>query len=129
MAEIARDYHNDLQTDDSEMDPGAKSIAITDALDGMSSHENDPKMQQLRTKLTEEDVITALLQSSSGTSAGINGIPTEFWKKLHEVYLETTRTNDKSDEPPQPTFNIIKVLTAVYNSIEEDGIVAGTQFA
>ncbi|KAJ7157687.1 hypothetical protein C8R43DRAFT_829282, partial [Mycena crocata] len=128
MAEIARNYHNDLQTDETEVDPEAKETAIAEVLQGLSSHENDSKMQQLKTKLTEADIVLALHQSSTGTSAGINGIPTELWKKLHEVYLVTSRANEKSDQPPRPALNIIKVLTTVYNSIERDGVVPGTQF-
>ncbi|KAJ7139964.1 hypothetical protein C8R43DRAFT_821298, partial [Mycena crocata] len=128
MAEIARNYHSDLQIDESEGDLSAKNDAIAEVLDGMSSHQNDPRMQDLRQKLTEGEVLEALQQSSSGTAAGINGIPTDLWKKLHEVHMETQRQNEKSDDPPLPAFDVIGVLTRVYNSIEKDGVVPGTQF-
>jgi hypothetical protein len=129
MAEIARDYHNDLQFDETEIDHDAKDAAITAALVGLSSHEDDPEMQILSQPLTEADVLTALLQAASGTAAGMDGVPTELWKKLHELYLESLRANKAANGPQRPVFNVVKVLTQVYNSIEKHGVVTGTQFA
>jgi hypothetical protein len=129
MAEIARDYHNDLQINETEEDLAAKNTAIADVLQGISSHENDPEMQQLTKLLTEDDIILALKQSASGSAAGVNGIPTELWKKLHELHLEAQRTKNSADNPANLTFNVVKVLTLVYNSIERHGVVENTQFS
>ncbi|KAJ7185338.1 Endonuclease/exonuclease/phosphatase, partial [Mycena filopes] len=128
MAEIARSYHNDLQADASESCPTTKSAAISDVLEGMSSHEDDPRMMELGKILTEDDVLLAMKQSSSGTAAGIDGIPTELWKKLNELHLENERKN-KTDDVPTPSFNVVKVLTLIYNSMEKGEVVCGTGFA
>jgi hypothetical protein len=129
MAEIACDYHNDLQVDETEDNSAANDAAIADVLQGMSSHETDPEMQQLAKLLTEDDVVLALKQSASGSAAGVNGIPTELWKKLHELHMEAQHTKNTADDPASPTFNVVKVLTLVYNSIEKHGVVENTQFS
>ncbi|KAJ7663725.1 Endonuclease/exonuclease/phosphatase, partial [Mycena polygramma] len=133
MAEIARDYHNDLQEDETERTPQAKTDAIQTALDGMSSYRNHPDMKKLAELLTEEDVTEALRQSSNGTASGMNGIPNELWKKLHEIYLEAKRAERNNQEGPDSTaptmFSVVRVLTLVYNNIQKHGVVAGTQFA
>jgi hypothetical protein len=129
MAEIARVYHNDLQIDETEADPQVKDAAIAAAMERMSSHEDNPDMQILSQLLTEADVLTALLQSASGTAAGINGVPMELWKKLHELYLEAKSANEAATGWRRPVFNVVKVLTWAYNSIEEHGVVEGTQSA
>ncbi|KAJ7145028.1 hypothetical protein C8R46DRAFT_843188, partial [Mycena filopes] len=129
MAEIARDYHNDLQVDDSEIDLAAKDRAIGEVLEGMDNLEEDPNMDILRKLVTEEDILQALQQSHTGTAAGIDGIPTELWKKLNELFLESERAPRGRDAPEQPSFDVIKVLTKVYNSIQKDGVIEGTQFA
>ncbi|KAJ7078705.1 Endonuclease/exonuclease/phosphatase, partial [Mycena belliarum] len=92
MAEIARDYHADLQMDESEEDPVRKGNTIAAVLEGMSAHQNNPAMACLATLLSEDNVLEALLQSTSGTAAGIDGIPTELWKKLNEIFNETQRS-------------------------------------
>ncbi|KAJ6449443.1 Endonuclease/exonuclease/phosphatase, partial [Mycena vitilis] len=127
MAEIARDYHNDLQRDETEEDPNKKTAAIQAALEGMKSHNRDPRMRALEKLLTEEDVATALSQSSNSTAAGMNGIPNELWKKLHELYLGAS--GEDGPRGSHPTFNVVKTLTLVYNNIQKSGVVPGTQFA
>jgi hypothetical protein len=129
MAEIAHDYHNDLQIDETEEDPVAKNTAIEEVLHGISSHENDPEMRPLNKLLTEDDVLLALTQSSSGSAAGVNGIPNELWKKLRELHSEAKRTENSADNPASPTFDIVRVLTLVYNSIEKHGVIENTQFS
>jgi hypothetical protein len=129
MAEIARDYHNDLQSDETELDPQAKNRAIEEALDGITSKADHPEMAMLAEELEERDVITALKQSALGSASGVNGIPTEFWLKLHIAHLESKKSNNTATTPQFKTFDVIKVLTAVYNDIERHGVVKGTEFA
>ncbi|KAJ7204924.1 Endonuclease/exonuclease/phosphatase, partial [Mycena haematopus] len=125
MAELARDYHNDLQKDDSEEDQQKKSKDIEDVLGGMESHAARPEMADLAKELVEDDVEKALKQSANGTAAGLNGLPTEFWKTLHSTYLSTK----ESESHEGPVFNVVKFLTRVYNDIERYGVVPGTEFA
>jgi hypothetical protein len=60
--------------------------------------------------------------TQNGSSTGINGLPYELWKTLHDRY----EIESKADKP---TFNIIHTLTRVYNDIEEYGVQEGTDFA
>jgi hypothetical protein len=129
MAELARDYHNDLQYDETEQDPAQKDQDIAEVLQHVDNQEDASGMNDLGQELTEQDVMRSIHTSARGKAAGIDGIPTEFWTKLHEVYCETVDSNKNSEDPPKPCFNIIKFLTAVYNDIERHGVVKGTKFA
>ncbi|KAJ7864366.1 Endonuclease/exonuclease/phosphatase [Mycena leptocephala] len=108
MAEIARDYHNDLQSEG------------TDSRDRAD-------IKPLSEKLTEGDVSTALAEAAFGKAAGINGIATEFWRRLESINKENKTREDGT--PRKKTCDIIKVLTWVFNDIEEHGMVEGTDFS
>jgi hypothetical protein len=129
-------YHNDLQFDESELNLTQKDQDIRTVLDEIGQPEVAIGMQDLAKELTEEDVSTALRESGSGKAAGLDGLPTEFWAKLHEVYLTSKKvTEDRTGraaahaEPVKRTFNIIALLTRVYNDIERNSVVPGTEFA
>ncbi|KAJ7750841.1 hypothetical protein B0H16DRAFT_1887704 [Mycena metata] len=91
MAELARDYHSDLQRDESEDDLDRKDRDIETVLAEMGNPGTAPGMQDLGKELLEEDVLQALRESASGKAAGLNGIPTEFWAKLHELYMKAKK--------------------------------------
>jgi hypothetical protein len=129
MAELARNYHNDLQIDESELDPEGKNKVIDEVLEGITSKAEHPEMAALGKLLEEHDVIVALKQAATGTAAGVNGLPIELWKRLHAIYLETKKANEQSDGPPAKIFNVVGFLTRVYNDIETYRIVKGTGFS
>ncbi|KAJ6626646.1 Endonuclease/exonuclease/phosphatase, partial [Mycena sp. CBHHK59/15] len=85
MAEIARDYHNDLQSDGMDIDQELRNEALKDALGSLPSHGEEVDMMPLGKKLTVDDVLEALLSAASGKAAGINGYATEFWRRLHAI--------------------------------------------
>jgi hypothetical protein len=58
----------------------------------------------------------------NGKSPGINGIPHELWKKMATCY-----ENDK--KAGNTSFNVVKVLTKVYNDIELHGVDPTTEFS
>jgi hypothetical protein len=77
-------------------------------------------MHDLAKELTEEDVLTALRESASGKAAGLDGLPTEFWANLHEMYLTSKKDSEDRTgraaahaEPVKHTFNIVALLTRV----------------
>ncbi|KAJ7643414.1 Endonuclease/exonuclease/phosphatase, partial [Mycena polygramma] len=128
MAELARNYHNDLQHDESEQDSDRKDTEIAEVLDHVDNQENAPGMQELAEDLTETDVLESLLGSAKGKAPGIDGIPAEFWIKLYQIYKETEAENKKTGES-KPAFNVIKVLTILYNDIKHHDVARGTEFA
>jgi hypothetical protein len=136
MAELARDYHNDLQFDESELNLTQKDQDISKVLDEIGQPELAIGLHDLAKELTEEDILTALRESASGKAASLDGLPTEFWAKLHEMYLTSKKdAEDRTSraaahvEPVKRTFNIVALLTRVYNDIERNGVVPGTEFA
>jgi len=56
-----------------------------------------------------------------GSATGIDGIPYEAWKTLHEQHKKTSATD-------QPSFNVMKALTTVVNDIQQHGVSKDTHF-
>ncbi|KAJ7167390.1 Endonuclease/exonuclease/phosphatase [Mycena crocata] len=129
MAELARDYHNDLQVDESEWDLGAKDRAIEETLNQMGQHTEPPDMADLSKELTEDEVLQSMKNSARGKASGIDGIPTELWIRLYEIFKNAKDSEQDGTEEPQILFDVLKLLTAVYNDIERFGVTAGTSFA
>lgn len=127
MAELARNYHNDVQRDESEDDTAQKNNAPDVVLSEIPP--NDSSMEgplaALSKELTEGEVLKALLDSPNGKAAGVDGIPTELWKKLNTHHTEIKKASDGSS----PTFDVVTTLTAIYNDIERHGVAKNTEFA
>ncbi|KAJ6545700.1 hypothetical protein B0H19DRAFT_1267083 [Mycena capillaripes] len=127
MAEIARDYHNDIQADGLDISEHMRNDARREALDALPPLGMEADMKQLSEKLNEDDVLKALMESASGKAAGINGYATEFWRRLESISKENNAS--EGDVPAKKTCDIVKVLTWVFNDIEEFGMVDGTEFS
>jgi hypothetical protein len=127
MAEIARDYHNDLQSDEMDIAQSLRDEARREAMDALPQTRGEADMQPLSEKLTERDVLAALTEAASGKAAGIDGFATEFWRRLESINKENKTSND--GVPEKKTCDIIKVLTWVFNDIEEHGMVENTDFS
>jgi hypothetical protein len=128
MAEIARDYHNDIQSDGINATQNERKEAREEALASLPQVSDEVDMKPLSEKLTEDDVLKALLEAAPGKAAGINGFATEFWRRLDSIDKENAKNaNDRT--PPKRTCDIVKVLTWVYNDIEEFGMAEGTEFS
>ena len=123
MAEIARNYHDQLQLQGLATEPD-QARATEKALNTITEKTPQADKIILKTLLTEEEVLRALSASPSGKAAGMDGIPYKLWKALHNKFLnkEHYPTNKKP-------VNIIKVLTAVYNDIEINGVDENSKFS
>jgi hypothetical protein len=124
MAEVARTYHDNLQRD-SLSDQEAEE-RITEIQRSMNEIPQNQKLwnenSPLHSPLKEHHIQEALYASKTGSAAGIDGIPYEIWKNLHEQH-----TNDQKKD--LPSFNIIKMLTLVINDIQEHGVEEESDFA
>jgi hypothetical protein len=83
MAELARNYHNDLQNDESEQDMQIKDECIREVLDE-SGTLPVVDMSVLEKNIDEEDVIRSMRASAKRKAPGMDGIPMESWLALHE---------------------------------------------
>jgi hypothetical protein len=79
MAEIARDYHNDLQADRVQTPQELHEEARAEVLNSLPRCGTEADMRPLSRILTEDDVLKALLQAAPRKAAGINGYTSEFW--------------------------------------------------
>jgi hypothetical protein len=127
MAEIARGYHNDIQSDGLEIDQQSCETAREEAMAAVPPARPGVDMKPLTEKLTETDVLGALLESAAGRAAGINGLQTEFWRRIESIHKENKGREDST--PCKKTCDIIKVLTWVFNDIEEHEMVEGANFS
>jgi exonuclease III len=123
MAQLARDYHHSLLLKGLDTPPAERDGIIEDVLAKVDATNklSDRGNEYLTQKLSEHEVLNALKSSKNGTATGINGLPYELWKTLHNQFETDSKTN-------KPTFNIIKVLTKVYNDIEGHGVSPNTAF-
>ena len=120
MAETARDYHEDLQKTGIPANNNAAEQA--EVLNHIKTKVSPREKTALAKYLKEDEVSCALSNLPKGKAPGIDGIPNELWLKLHLNYEQSAHRRDVP-------VNIVKILTAVYNDIEKNGVDTSTGFA
>jgi ribonuclease HI/exonuclease III len=122
MAETARDYHEQLLALD--RDPSAEPDAekLEEELGCIGTKLSPESVADLRKSVTEEEVAEALMASANDKAAGLDGVPTELWKLLHQQYRSA------KEEERHAFCNIAGTLARVFQDISENGIAAGTGF-
>ena len=119
MAEMTRDYHQELQNiglqETTEEDYNEVLLHLNTKL-------NQADKNLLATFIRYEEVEEALHLLPNGTAAGLDGLPHEFWKNFASRF-----TNDKKNG--NPAFDIIKCLKTVFNEIEKTGPDPQSSFA
>ena len=124
MTSIARSYHSELQNRDLlALDDPARTAAQTAVLREIPINQklNDPE-SPLHSPISEEQLKLALRVSKNGTATGLDGIPYELWKLLHDTHLAQHKVN-------KPSFNILKCLVIVYNDIQLHGTDPNLDFS
>ena len=122
MAELARNYHDRVQSKGVTVDPDAHHQKIAQVLDGISKTTSDEQKQSLGTSVTRDEVLEALLKSQNNMAVGLDGATYKFWKTLHNRFIEDTRLEC-------PAFNVICLMTAAFEDIQNHAIVDSTHFA
>ncbi|KAJ7020353.1 hypothetical protein C8F04DRAFT_884486, partial [Mycena alexandri] len=123
MASMARNYHNKLQKDRRETTPDIRDHTIEIVLQRTQRRVTEEQSEDLRKKLTREDIQKALKLSSNFRAPGLDGINYEVWNIIIDSRFQTNTKLEK------PAFDIIKALLRTFNDIETNGIVKGTQFS
>jgi hypothetical protein len=119
MAELARNYHDDLQMNDLAEDVTEEEYIET--LNFIKPKLTPREKAPLAEYLTQDEIEQALRDLPDGKAAGIDGIPHELWKAL------AARFKHKEKETG-PKFNVVKCLTQLYNDIERHGISRPSDF-
>ncbi|KAK7016575.1 Endonuclease/exonuclease/phosphatase, partial [Favolaschia claudopus] len=82
MANIARNYHNDIQHDRNNTPPDEREATIQTVLGRTARRLSEEQAETLRKNLTREDVVEALKLSANDKAPGEDGIMYEVWKIL-----------------------------------------------
>ncbi|KAJ7087810.1 Endonuclease/exonuclease/phosphatase, partial [Mycena epipterygia] len=122
MATMARNHHNKLQSERTDIPAEARQEKIETVLNRTKTKTTEAQNEMLRAKLTLDNVREALKLSANNKAPGLDGITYEVWKTLDARY-QTAVSLDK------PAFNIMKTLLRVYNDIETHGMIKGTGFS
>jgi ribonuclease HI len=125
MAKLARTYHQTLQydSDPPPTDKERKQQIQTplEAIPAEQSLEN-PETTEMNELLDEASVKKALDQTKNGTATGLDGCPYELWKTLKKRHDDDVIAGKQG-------FDIIRVLTQVYQDIQKNGLDAESNFA
>ena len=123
MAKLARDYHNDLQSDGLTLPTNSPEHAqkLKRAL------EEIPATQKLQDPeeswgLPGEQVKKVILFAKNGSATGVDGCPYELWKKLSSLFK-------KAEEEGKEGFDIKETLIMVFRDIQEHGVDRRMGFA
>lgn len=124
MAELARDYHENLQKHDPSVETMEREECIKGSLGAIQTVRILPhQIENLKRNITEEEVETTLKQSKNNKSPRLDGVTYELWKMIHESHCENLNKGLEDE-----SFDILKLLTACFNDIENHGMAKLTNF-
>jgi Reverse transcriptase (RNA-dependent DNA polymerase)/Endonuclease/Exonuclease/phosphatase family len=126
MAELAREYHYNLQTDEALLPENeTENLESIERIlkeipedQKLPPGEDDPASQLI----SESTIERAIKSAKNGSAAGLDGCPYELWKELNKRHINATKLNKQS-------FNIITTLTAIFQDIQIHGVDKKTDFA
>ncbi|KAJ3832891.1 hypothetical protein F5878DRAFT_511456, partial [Lentinula raphanica] len=122
MADMMKNHHDELQTDQVPPDETERSRLTEEILDKITVSITESHARCLNRSLTEADIKEALKLSANFKAPGLDGISYEIWK-----ILQARSENAKAHQ--LWAFDIVAILTKVYNSIESHGMAEGTRFS
>jgi hypothetical protein len=119
MAELAKNYHELLQTKDTHQfhNKNERKTADDEVLQQIPAYQKLTNADEttLHMGITNKEVEKALKTAKNGSATGLDGCPYELWKTLHKRYK-------KAKNKKKPGFNIIKTLTIVFQDIQNHGV-------
>ncbi|KAH9048608.1 hypothetical protein EDB83DRAFT_2194289, partial [Lactarius deliciosus] len=126
MAQLARDFHDNLQTKDISLedDDPVYTGKVADSLREVpeSQRLSDDDILQTDWSPSYAQVGRALRLAKNGTATGLDGCPYELWKELNTLY-------DIAEKEEKIGFDVIGALTKVFTDIQYHGVDERTEFA
>ena len=122
MAEVAREYHEQLMAIDREPSEEPDEEKLRIVLQHVDKKLSPESAAELRKEIEEGEVIAALGDTANDKAAGLDGVPMELWKLLHQQYKSA-----KSGEGHK-YCDIASVLALIFRDIAANGITEGTNF-
>lgn len=116
MTDIVRQY-NDLQHAgiNHTQSPKLQQKDITKSLEPLSKKIPDELTEPLINLISTTEVLASIELLPNGVAAGSDGIPYELFKTLTACHAAAVKAKN-------PGFDIVNVLTEVFNDIETYGI-------
>jgi hypothetical protein len=124
MAELACDYHENTQKDETIIEKALRNQCIKNALAAIKTAVSTEQSTLLDKVITEDEVVEVLQKFQNLKSPNMDGFTYELWKYLHQLY----KSNKGTENEPE-IFNIAKLLTECFNDIQLHGIVESTDFS
>jgi exonuclease III len=125
MADLAKDYYENLQLDNYPVDDQAREEAIANVLGRVKVCVSEEDIPSLKARLDELDISEALTLSTNGSSPGLDGITYEVWKTLDAQFTKDSEDSEEGKE----AFDIITMMARIFNDIELHGMVKDTNFS
>ena len=122
MATAAKEYHESLQRSDRDPDQEPDPEKLERVLNNISASTTQLQKSTLAKRLAWGDVHRSLSDSGNDKAAGLDGIPMDLWKKMSALW------DAFSEQEINPYCNIVRMMTRVFNDVEENGIVPSTRF-
>lgn len=122
MAELAREYHEQLLNIDRDPREEPDEQKLAKALENVKATLLPRHIEKLRENISAGEVEEAIKNTANDKAAGLDGLPVEVWKLLHQQYKSA-----KEDERHK-FCNITLVLARVFEHISTHGITEGTNF-
>lgn len=110
MAEIASNYHREIQRADIPENEPNRPTQIDKVLQNLESPLPRNDKIHMSHYIKEHEIIKAIKALPNGKAAGLDGIPYELWKKLAECHKKDTKALD-----------ICRVMQVLFNDIERHG--------
>lgn len=122
MARLARDYHEALQGEEEAPRGDREHMqSITEVLEAVETELDEDEHRNMERPMTIPELEEALRLSKNGSAPGIDGIPYELWKRLHEIHEMNKKKNNTS-------FDTLQFLNNAYLDIERNGACDGAHF-
>lgn len=132
MANIAKEYHDNLQKEDMVENVDEHGKRTTEVLRHVRRKLSKNQKELLATNVTEKEVKNAINSLPNGKAAGLDGIPQEIWKHFlneRQNEEEELKKNPQKGAQENDLFDVVKYLTTIYNNIENNGAAPETGFA
>lgn len=121
MAELAKNYYENLQFLKSKHEVEHKEEKIKDTLNNIKMEPNNNQLTSLTNDISESEVIDTLRLSKDRLAAGLDGSIYKLWKKTHAHYI-------KEEKAERHAFSIVLLLKNAFNDIKEHSVDAETDF-
>ena len=122
MARKAREYHKAVQLRDCNPKQPPDPAKVDAILRNIKTRTTPRQKNELAKYLSSDRIHSALKEQVNDKLAGLDGIPSELWKKMSSKFNACKNTD------VNPNCDVVGLLERVFNDIEQHGIAPSTKF-